>query len=297
MFDFAGIKRSLRFSPNHRGNDNAIFTLTVDELKKLGCAVTVYTEDELLLSDRITHPFLFTMSRSRQSVQKLQQFETEGRLVVNSGYAIEACYRANMTTALVDAGIPYPRSFIVPTDVPATKALAELGSKNFWIKRGDFHAIHKEDVSFAHSPCQANEILKEYHSRGISEAVVSEHLFGDLVKFYGVRGTGFFHWFYPYEFNHSKYNAEAINGAASYYDFDIERLKKIGHHAADALDVDVYGGDAIVAHDGRIQVIDLNDWPSFAPCRDEAAQHIAQRLLQRARAHQAEALSPKKLSS
>ena len=31
------------------------------------------------------------------------------------------------------------------------------------------------------------------------------------------------------------------------------------------------GGDCIVAPDGQIRIIDFNDWPSFAPCRTEAA--------------------------
>jgi hypothetical protein len=285
MFEFAGIKRSLEFSPNHRGNDNAIFTLTVDELKKLGCDVNLYSEDDLMLSDRVDERYLFTMSRSKPSVQKLQKLERDGKMVVNSAFGIEQCFRANMTALLTENGIPYPKSFIVPTVRPACEMLKELGGKNFWIKRGDFHAIHKEDVSFAHTPCQANEILKEYRLRGITEAVISEHLFGDLIKFYGVRGSDFFHWFYPYEFNHSKYNAEAINGAASYYDFDISLLKKIGDIAAQTLGVDIYGGDAIVSHHGDIQIIDLNDWPSFAPCRDEASYYIAQRIYQKAKAH------------
>lgn len=285
MFEFAGVKRNLEFSPNHRGNDHAIFSLVVEGLKKLGCEVTVYTEDEFLLLDQVRHDYIFTMSRSKQSVQKLQELEREGRLVVNSGFSIENCYRANMTALLLEKGIPYPKTFIVPTRKSACAALEVLGGRNFWIKRGDFHAIHKEDVSFAHSICQANEILKEYHIRGITEAVISEHLFGDLVKFYGVKGTPFFHWFYPYEFNHSKYNMEAINGEASYYEFDVETLKKTANDAADALGVEVYGGDVIIGRDGSIQIIDLNDWPSFAPCRDEAAFYVAQRLFEKAEAH------------
>ncbi len=97
MFEFAGIKRSLEFSPNHRGNDNAIFTLTVEELKKLGCGVNLYSEDDLLLSDRIDERYLFTMSRSKQSVQKLQKLERDGKMIVNSAFGIEQCFRANMT--------------------------------------------------------------------------------------------------------------------------------------------------------------------------------------------------------
>lgn len=285
MFDLAGIKRSLEFSPNHRGNDNAIFTSTVEELKKLGCVVTLYSEDDLLLCESVEEQYLFTMSRSKQSVQKLQRLEKEGKMVVNSAFAIEQCFRANMTAVLTKQSIPYPKSFIVSTARRACEAFTELGGKNFWIKRGDFHAIHKEDVSFAHTPSQANDILKEYSLRGIGEAVISEHLFGDLVKFYGVRGTDFFHWFYPYEFNHSKYNAEMINGAANYYDFSIDALKGYGHQAAEALGVFIYGGDAIISQTGNIRIIDLNDWPSFAPCREEASYHIAQCIYKKADAH------------
>ena len=31
--------------------------------------------------------------------------------------------------------------------------------------------------------------------------------------------------------------------------------------------------------DGKMRIIDFNDWPSFAPCRAEAAPHIAKRVL------------------
>ena len=119
--------------------------------------------------------------------------------------------------------------------------------------------------------------------RGITEAVISEHLHGDLVKFYGVRGTGFFYWFYPVEFNHSKFNAEAINGASNYYAFSEEKLKDFSTKAAEALDIYIYGGDAIIAQDGSMHFIDLNDWPSFAPCREEASLHIAQCIYQQAK--------------
>jgi hypothetical protein len=37
--------------------------------------------------------------------------------------------------------------------------------------------------------------------------------------------------------------------------------------------------------DGTIRIIDFNDWPSFAPCRNEAAPHIAKAVLALAKAH------------
>ena len=50
-----------------------------------------------------------------------------------------------------------------------------------------------------------------------------------------------------------------------------------------ALELDVWGGDAIVTPDGEIFVIDLNAWPSFAFFREEAADHIAAHLAARLR--------------
>ena len=45
--------------------------------------------------------------------------------------------------------------------------------------------------------------------------------------------------------------------------------------------VDVYGGDAIVAPDGTIRIIDFNDWPSFAPCCQDGGKAIAQAIIQK----------------
>ncbi|HAO04714.1 MAG: hypothetical protein IPO46_08750 [Chitinophagaceae bacterium] len=283
MLHFAGIKRNTEFSPNHRGNDNAIFTLTAAELIKKGCTVTLYSEDEFMEMDDVFEDCIFTMARNKQTVKKLQKAGQQGKWVINSGAGIENCYRINMTNGLVNAGIPYPKSIIVNTQNITAKEFTALKGNSYWIKRGDFHAIHKEDVSFARNIGHALDILKEYHLRGITEAVISEHLHGDLVKFYGVRGTGFFYWFYPVEFNHSKFNAEAINGASNYYAFSEEKLKDFSTKAAEALDIYIYGGDAIIAQDGSMHFIDLNDWPSFAPCREEASLHIAQCIYQQAK--------------
>ena len=41
-----------------------------------------------------------------------------------------------------------------------------------------------------------------------------------------------------------------------------------------AADVAIYGGDCIVRDDGSFALIDFNDWPSFARCREEAAAAI-----------------------
>lgn len=281
----AGVLRAGAYSPNHIGNDAAIFNLVADELRKRGCEVNTYSEEQLA-AGKVSEKIIVNMCREVRSIHYLQQCEDEGALVINSGYGIENCTRERMTRILMGSGIPYPESLMVNTDEAVVDAMEKVGMDRAWIKRGDFHAMHKEDVSFVRHPQEAQEVLQEYFLRGIKRAVINRHLEGDLIKFYGVSGTDFFFWFYPLEAGHSKYGNEAINGPARGLKFDEDYLRKICNEASEVLDVKVYGGDCIVADDGSIRIIDFNDWPSFAPCRQEAAPHIAKCIMAAVKEHQ-----------
>lgn len=277
-FEIAGIMRAGAYSPNHIGNDAAIFNAVAEQLRKRGCIVTVYSEEQFnsgLVKERI----ILNMCREQQSIKRLQEMEDDGCIVINSGYGIENCTRERMTRILMGHGIPYPDSIIVNTNEAVIGELKNAGTNNCWIKRGDFHAMHKEDVSYVRHAEEAQEVLQEYFFRGIKRAVINKHLVGDLIKFYGMYGSPFFFWFYPFDDGHSKYGLEAINGKSKGIDFDIEYLRSICNQAAEALDVKIYGGDCIVSPEGDIRIIDFNDWPSFAPCRNEAAPFIAKCVL------------------
>ncbi|MDR3193711.1 MAG: hypothetical protein LBT76_00290 [Tannerella sp.] len=274
----AGIRRGNLFSPNHVGTDAAIFLQTAELLRRQGHTVTEYVESDLLTRD-IRERVIFNMVRDSQSIARLQRLEDEGRLVVNSAYGIENCTREKMTRLLLAHHISHPRSLFLRTGEDPASALEEAGFYNCWVKRGDFHAIHREDVTYVRHPGEAGSILKEFAIRGIETVVVNEHLTGDLVKFYGVAGTAFFYWFYPSDMQYSKFGLEQINGTAKGYPFDEAQLCALGSEAAEALNIRIYGGDCIVSEDGVIRLIDFNDWPSFAPCRDVAAPFIAACLL------------------
>lgn len=274
----AGIMRAGAYSPNHIGNDAAIFNAAADHLRKRGCIVNIYSEEQVI-ADEVTEPVIVNMCREMKSIHKLQELEQKGALVINSGFGIENCTRERMTRILVGSNIPYPESLIVNTDEGVTATLKKAGFTQCWIKRGDFHAMHKEDVSYVRHPEEAQEVLQEYFLRGIKRAVINRHLVGDLIKFYGVQGTPFFFWFYPFDLGHSKYGHEAINGKSQGLEFDKEKLRAICQNASEVLDVKVYGGDCIISPEGDIRIIDFNDWPSFAPCRQEAAPHIAKCIL------------------
>ena len=240
--------------------------------------MNVYSEEQFN-KNGVDEPIIMAMCREQESIARLQQLEDQGRLVINSGYGIENCTRERMTRILLGNGIPYPDSLIVNTNENIKPMLHEAGFTSCWIKRGDFHAMHKEDVSYVRHADEAQEVLQEYFYRGINRAVINVHLVGDLIKFYGIRDTDYFYWFYPLDAGHSKYGWEAVNGVSRGLPFDLSHLKEICNRAAEELNVVVYGGDCIVDEDGTVRIIDFNDWPSFAPCRNEAAPHIAKAII------------------
>ena len=96
----AGVMRAGSFSPNHIGNDAAIINLVADQLRKRGCEVNLYSEEQFL-SGAVTEHIILNMCRERRSIQLLQEREDAGDLVINSGYGIENCTRERMTRILI----------------------------------------------------------------------------------------------------------------------------------------------------------------------------------------------------
>ena len=150
----AGVMRAGAYSPNHIGNDAAIFNAAADQLRKRGCEVTVYSEEQFRNSE-ITEEVVLNMCREQESIRKLISLEERGRLVINSGYGIENCTRERMTRILLGNGIPYPESLIVNTNEDVRGELEHAGFGACWIKRGDSHTMHNEDVTYVRHPEEA----------------------------------------------------------------------------------------------------------------------------------------------
>ena len=264
---FAGIRRKTEFSPNHIVNDSLIIQLTANALQSLGASVRLYDESEIT-TEHIPERFIFSMVQGPAGSAALLETALSGAFVINSPQSVMNCYRVNMVSLLHQGGIPFPKSVVVDTK-PATQGLpAGFASQKVWIKRGDVHAVHKEDVTLAYADEEKTNILKEFRRRGIERAVLQEHLVGDTVKFYALRESDFFYWYY-------------LNGVY-HTPFVQQQLYELAQASAEVLGLYVFGGDAIIAHDGTITIIDINDWPSFAPIRDSASQHIAQLLFRKA---------------
>lgn len=282
----AGIMRAGMYSPNRIGSDAAIFNIVAEQLRKRGCEVNLYSEEQFIASG-VSERIILNMCREQRSVELLQKLEDDGALVINSGYGIENCSRERMTRILLGSGVPYPESIIVNSDEAVRSALMRSHMTQCWIK-GARHTLHKEDVSYVRQPDEAQEVLQEYFLRGIDRAVITRHVDGELIKFYGVADTPFFYWFLPFERKEQRPTPDiAAANPSSAAMVDKARLMQICRAAADVLDVKIYGGECILSPDGRITLIDFDDFPSFAPCRNEAAPYIAKCVMAAVKKHSA----------
>lgn len=252
------VYRAERFSPNSVDRDRAIIDTVGNILADKGFAVTGISEDNLNRNHEAD--VYLTMARSRHALAILKEKEAEGRQVINRPDSISACRRSTTDRLMRDNGLP----------------AAPLTSENgYWIKRGDEAAQSKDDVIFAANETEKENTIRLFKARGITDIVITANVKGDVVKFYGVRGTGFFKTFYADNDKYSKFGDEQLNGVPQHYSFNIDNMQNDAEQLAVLTGTDVYGGDCIVRADGSYVIIDFNDWPSFARCREEAAKAIA----------------------
>ena len=222
------VQRDESFSPNAVEKDLAVLQAVGEKLRERGASVS-YVKEELLqdkrwkLGDRVG--VIFSMARSEKSLAVLQQAQAEGVMVVNDPRSIEICNSRRAIDGLM-------RSNRIPA-----APYYERGKG--WIKADRGH-----DVRFA-----ANEEEMLAFKQQVEDPLLTAHVEGTLVKFYGVADRFFSPQGYP----------QVAEAAA--------RLARL-------VGIQVYGGDAVLLSDGTFAIIDFNDWPSFSSCREEAAAAI-----------------------
>jgi hypothetical protein len=263
MRSFLGISRERIFSPGRVDDDRAILRLVADALQCAGQRVQLLDGDDRTWPEPSAETVVFAMCQGPRAVEHLRRWEQRGARVVNSADGILNCQRHRTVPALVAAGTPFPASVLVDTAAPP--ALPEwIAADGAWVKRGDVHATEADDVVFVEGADAAAAALRRFHERGVARAVVQRHVSGTVVKFYAVRGR----FFFAVPPRDGALPADALRG-----------IDTLAQQAARVLDVEVYGGDCVCAANGAVHLIDLNDWPSYAPCRSEAAREIAGYLL------------------
>lgn len=263
MTHVVGIFREPEYSPGRVQDDAAILERTRDALTERGLTVTLGNADLLAR----THPTaVLAMCQSADALAALDQ-AARSMPVVNAPDAIRACYRHETVRRLAGTTAPFPPTRLVSTDGDDRAAIASsvASAAPCWVKRGDVHAMTEDDVVFAGTATEIHAALDDFAARGITRAALQAHVDGVVVKFYGVVDGRLFRCFAP---------SSDVPAA-------IPALWQAARAGAVALGLDVFGGDLVVDGNGRPVLVDINDWPSFSRCRDEAADAIAGYLVDR----------------
>lgn len=262
--------RQKDFSPNSEDKDTYILNAIVEELGQKGYKTDCINEIDFSKTNN-DYSLIISMARGEKNIELLSDLEKRGTKVINTTLSIKNCFREQQTKILQQNNIPIPKTTIVDTDTYDIESFKQFSEGNFWIKRADFQTIEEQDVCRPKSLEQTKKIFLNYKLRGISKAIISEHIEGDIIKFYGVRNTDFFSFSYPTE---DKFHNK-INIAKNRISFNTQVFIKDVNKAINLLGLDIYGGDAIIDEKGNYYIIDINDFPSFSVCREQAAKEIA----------------------
>ena len=268
---YLGVSRAEKFSPNRAKGDAAVFGAVVSELERRGNGILCMTEQELVekgIPENIDG--IFHMARSSEALAVIGGANVP---VTNTVQGVMNCGRARQTELLQGSGL-IPESLICKTGgVPQGWNIFPC-----WIKRADCHAVDRDDVQFVQDAGDCNNAMLGFRERGIRDCVLQAHVKGWLAKFYGVRGHGLADC-YAATAKEGKFGLERYNDQPDQAFVDMDALTDVAERVSALLGVDVYGGDAVVGDDGKITIIDFNDWPSFRTCTVGAAQMIADLIM------------------
>jgi len=268
LAQLVALYRSPSYSPlQHRVNDTAILDATVGLLEGEGWHATKTSEREVEQGRLPAAELYLNMCQGSLAAEQLMPLESDGVVVVNRPSSALNCHRYRLVRRLGDSTLSFPRTLILASSatLPPPAQLSALGRdhQKVWIKRGDVHAERPEDV-VATTLDGLEETLRAFSARDIPWVALQEHVPGPVVKFYGVTDGRFFSW----------YGADA-GFAGERPQVDENRLKALAFEAAAILGLEVFGGDVAFPEPDRPVLIDINDWPSFAPFREAAARAIA----------------------
>lgn len=267
MRRLVAIYRNPTYSPlQHLANDTAILDAVVTRLERGGWDVDRVLESEVERGHLPAAALYLNMAQGPLASEQLAPLELDGAVVANRATSVLRCHRHRLVGALRDREIPFPPTIILPAEgaPPPPAVLEELAGRHacLWVKRGDVHAERPEDV-VAVAPGGVGAAMRAFAERAVPWVALQRHVPGPVFKFYAVADGSFFRCYPP---------RDGPMAAAP----DEGRLRDLVFRAARAVGLDVFGGDVAVPDPASPVLIDLNDWPSFAPCREEAALAITE---------------------
>lgn len=194
---------------------------------------------------------ILNMARGHATLNRLEMLQERGAEVINSPQSVLRCSRRDVHRVLSTC-----YNELLPRD----------NSAPAWVKAGDGMGMHAGNTTYCSTLKEAEALRQRKLRQGLVDTVIQAHIDGECCKFYGVSGGELFKL---YSENKTPLSISTSTLASLRHDTD--RVSR-------QLGVVVYGGDAVVTADGRAVIIDFNDWPSFSPCREEAAEAVFRKI-------------------
>jgi glutathione synthase/RimK-type ligase-like ATP-grasp enzyme len=268
-----GVYREERFSNRAVDADQAILDRALDHIAQIAPEIEiirVHPDKEGLNKKHQDVNLVLSMAQSDEALNFLAKLEVSGVKVMNSTHSIRNCYRVELSKLLTQKTDLSPQSCVVQNidDIDLCKKVLNKGA---WIKRGDFHALADDDVQFCSDCGKLEKIFEGFQEKGVDTLILQEHIEGQIYKFYGVIDR-YFSLRYMGHTTKDRYNLETKENTLQ---VDPAVLENVAFECAAMMDLSFFGGDFIIKDDGSFYLVDMNDWPSFRTCRDEAALHMA----------------------
>jgi glutathione synthase/RimK-type ligase-like ATP-grasp enzyme len=259
---FLLLGREPSFSPGRVADDQAILAMVADALRERNELPVVGDDDEppdAALLDQVD--VVLSMRRDLKTLRWLETIELSSARVINRPKAVRRCRRLRMLGRLQQHGLP-----VAPFQLIGTGGIMELAfgwpTGGVWIKRSDMHCLHQGlDVVHIGGAHALPSALEAFRSRNLDEAIIQAHSPGRTVKCYAVRSQ--------------------LVGCFPQVHLLQPLITDVVAQIGTVFGLDVFGVDLVVGADTDVSIVDVNDWPSFAPCREAAAEMIAAHALRR----------------
>lgn len=314
-----GIFRAACYSPGMVGRDEAILRAVAERLEKAGHIVNLIHEEdftaEIAIPDVVIH--MARSSRVLDILQQWQEEgccvinSVESVRSVERASLAELCAEQGIPTPKT--------WIVNTTQSDVLVARTTVGSIETivfpcWVKRTGSCAQEPDDVCRVDDIEAYRQCLASFRARDINKVVVMEHIEGPCLKFYAVQPLNRFQ-----SYNHTKdaadflyitsgYDKWSLANAEQAFSMDstdlkvnsnigpnviecdkiawteaciliLENIKNVKGNLTETKGLQVFGGDFIIDADGIARLIDLNDWPSFSACCDDAADAITNLVL------------------
>ena len=247
-----GVYREHVFSPGKVIEDAAILDATLLELSRKGHKTHALRPESLDFHSS-SPALVLSMAQSEVALNFLEGLRRHGAVIINSVQSVRNCYRKALICLLKETHLPIPESRIVSLDELENEKMVPGSSPRYWLKRGDVHAMQSDDVVMVASGEEFVRALKHFRNRKVEDILVQEHVDGSVIKFYGVGPGDYFVAFLE------STGEEIISTDTGDFSVPMEQLSKIAYASAEAVGLEIFGGDAILTPQDKIVLIDIND--------------------------------------